>query len=462
MAFIPHTDKDIKQMLDTLGVTNLQTLFDEIPAQLKGRDFAAITEGMSELEMLRLMQSRAKQDPMLENYVGAGAYEHHIPAAVWDIVGRGEFYSAYTPYQAEASQGTLQLLYEYQTMIASLTGMDVANASLYDGATALAEAVLMAVRANRKAKTKQVLVAGSLHPLYREALQTLIGHQGIRLIDLPIDPQSGITAIKQLPHEEGAAVVIAQPNFFGQLEAVNELTDWAHAQDMLVIGVVNPTALAVLSPPGQWGQKGADIACGEGQPLGVPLSAGGPYVGFMACRLAHVRQMPGRIIGRTEDLDGKPGFTLTLQAREQHIRRAKATSNICTNQTLLVIANTIYMALLGPEGLKRVALQSVANARRLVQNLYEAVGIELAYPLANSFHEVVLKLPCPAKALVSKMLKEGIFAGYDLGQFHSAWENHLLVCVTETKDMAAISRYVAAVERSLACIKTGCLEGVSC
>ena len=297
-----------------------------------------------------------------------------MPAAVWAIVSRGEFYSAYTPYQAEASQGTLQLLYEYQSMMASLTGMDASNASLYDGATALGEACLMAVRAHRKSKSARILLPAALNPRYRDVVKAVAGNQRLAFELLSYDDRGGHTPAASLERYRGedvTALVIQQPNFFGTLEDVDELTDRAHEMGMLVIAVVNPVSLALLKPPGEWGARGADIVCGEGQPLGVPLSSGGPYFGFMTTRMEHIRQMPGRIIGRTVDLDGKPGYTLTLQAREQHIRRSKATSNICTNQGLLVTAATIYMSLLGPRGLAQVAAACMERSAALVDALAE-------------------------------------------------------------------------------------------
>src|SRR5690606_29128097 len=364
MSFIPHTENEIREMLDAIGVDSIERLFDEIPAELRIDDLHGVPEALSEMEISRIMHARAQRDGQYLNFIGAGAYEHHIPAAVWEITTRGEFYSAYTPYQAEASQGTLQLLYEYQSMMSSLTGLDVANASLYDGASALAEAVLMAVRANRRSTSRRILMPRTVHPVYRRVVDSIVRNQQVAIEELDYDPSGGHlnpASLERFAGEDITALVIPQPNFFGVLEETGALTDWAHANGALVIAVINPIALALLSPPGEWGSEGADIACGEGQPLGVPLSSGGPYFGFMSCKKAYVRQMPGRIVGRTQDLDGREGFTLTLQAREQHIRRSKATSNICTNQGLLVTAATIYMSLLGAEGLARVAAACHAN-----------------------------------------------------------------------------------------------------
>lgn len=436
MPFIPHTEADVSAMLGAIGVDTIDDLFDEIPEALRSGGLTRVPEGLSEMEVARLMQERAERDGRYLNFIGAGAYEHHIPAAVWQIVTRGEYYSAYTPYQAEASQGTLQLLYEFQTMMASLTGMDVSNASLYDGASGLAEAVLMAVRSHRDAR--RILMPKTVHPHYRRVVQSIVSAQNIDLVEIDFDAKSGVTG--EVSGEAFAALVIPQPNFFGCLENVDRLTDWAHAQGGLVIGVVNPTAMALLKPPGLWGAKGADIAVGEGQPLGVPLSSGGPYFGFMCCKQALVRQMPGRIIGRTVDLDGKPGFALTLQAREQHIRRAKATSNICTNQGLLVTAATIYMSLLGPEGLKRVALASHANTQQLVAKLTQIPGVRLAFS-GPRFHEAVLQLDLPVATALHELETHGITGGYDLSHLYPELGHALMVCATETKTVADLEKF---------------------
>jgi glycine dehydrogenase subunit 1 len=401
------------------------------------------------------MSERAAADGQKLNFIGAGAYEHHVPAAVWAIVTRGEFYSAYTPYQAEASQGTLQLLYEFQSMMASLTGMAASNASLYDGATALAEACLMAVRAHRKSKSQRILVPAAVNPDYRDVLQAVAGGQKLAFDLLPYDSRGGVTTTASLEKYRGqdiTALVIQQPNFFGNLEDVDALTDWAHEAGMLVIAVVNPMSLAVLKPPGEWGTKGADIVCGEGQPLGVPLSSGGPYFGFMTTRMEHVRQMPGRIVGRTVDLDGKPGFTLTLQAREQHIRRSKATSNICTNQGLLVTAATIYMSLVGPQGLAKVASTCIERTAELVAALGSVPGVRVAFN-GPRFHEAVLLLDRPVPGVLEALAARGIVGGVDISREYPSLGNALLVCATETRtpgDIATYARALADVMQSAA------------
>lgn len=443
MPFVPHTEQEVQEMLAALGVEQIDDLFEEIPAALKGASLDAIPTGMNEMEVTRLMRSRAQADVQPICFVGAGAYDHHIPAAVWELTTRGEFYSAYTPYQAEASQGTLQQIYEFQTMISELTGLYAANASLYDAATGLAEAVLMAVRANRKAKSKRILIPRTIHPRYRQVVETIVAPQGIELVDAPLDAAHGridAEALGRFEDEQFAAMVIPQPNFFGVLEEVDSLTDWAHSMKALAIAVVNPVSLALLSPPGEWGSAGADIACGEGQPLGIPMSSGGPYFGFMATRKEHVRQLPGRIVGKTVDLEGNSGYTLTLQAREQHIRRSKATSNICTNQGLMVTAATIHMSLLGGEGLMRVAAACHDQTNELVSRLTALNGVELLFD-SPFFHEAALRLPLPVDQVLARLAEQGILGGYDLSRDYPELGSALLVCATETRTSAEIDHY---------------------
>lgn len=444
MPYIPHTDEDIKAMLNSIGVSATNSLFDEIPVNLRYEELKNIPSGVPEMEMLQDAQKLAQSNRNGICFIGAGSYEHHIPAAVWEIASRGEFLTSYTPYQAEASQGTLQLLYEFQTMIAELTGMDVANASLYDGATALAEAVLMSIRINKQSKARRVLVAGTMHPFYRETLETIMRNQHIEIITLPFDTKQGTTmlaALENYTNVDITSMVMVQPNFFGCLEQVDALTDWAFSNNTVSIACVNPVSLALLKQPGQWGTHGVDIVCGEGQPLGVPMASGGPYFGFFSTRMEHVRQMPGRLIGRTLDQDGKPGFTLTLQAREQHIRRAKATSNICTNQGLLVTAATIHMSLLGPAGLKSVAQQCHLNTMELVDNLTQIPGVERAFS-SPCFHEVLLTLNRPVDDVLCELSKRGIEGGCHVAPHYPELANTLLVCATEMRTGQEIRLYV--------------------
>ena len=443
MPYIPHTDADVRTMLDRIGVATIDALFDEIPKELRVDALPGVPEALTEMDISRLAALRAAGDGGRLNFIGAGAYEHHIPAPVWALATRGEIYSAYTPYQAEASQGTLQIMYEYQSMIAGLTAMDASNASLYDGASALAEACLMAVRAHRRSKSARILVPSTVNPVWRRVAGVITEGQRLALEILPYDAASGRIDPKSLEPYAGqdlTAIVIQQPNFFGQLEDVEALTRFARANGALVIAAVNPVALALLAPPGDWGEGGADIACGDAQPFGVPLSSGGPYVGFMACRMEHVRQMPGRIAGRTLDAEGKSGYTLTLQAREQHIRRGKATSNICTNQGLLMTAATIHLALLGPVGLERVAAACAARTRELVAALTTIDGVRAAFA-GPRFHEAVLQLDRPAAPLLEALAAEGIVGGLDLSEDYPELGPAILVCATETRTPADIAQY---------------------
>ncbi len=455
MPFTPHTQDDIRDMLDVIGAGSIDDLFSEIPASLRQAPLERVPAQLNEAQITRLMHERADQDGRWLNFIGAGAYEHHIPAAVWQIATRGEFYSAYTPYQAEASQGTLQVLYEYQSMMSSLTGMEATNASLYDGASALAEAVLMAVRLHKT--SKRVLLPATVHPTYARVVRTIVSNQGIELVDVAYERDTGrvgLSALDQAAGGDCAALVVPQPNFFGLLEDVHGLSDWAHARGILLIALVNPVSLAILVPPGAWGQHGADIAVGEGQPLGVPLANGGPYFGFMSCRQAHVRQMPGRIVGRTLDAEGRPGFTLTLQAREQHIRRSKATSNICTNQGLAVTAATIHMALLGAQGLRRVALACHANLQGLLDRVGRTCGLRARFP-GPYFHEAVLNLGRPADAVLERMRSAGLLGGIDLGSYDPELAGTVLICTTETKTAADLDRYAAVLSEALAAVRAG-------
>ncbi len=443
MPFIPHTAEDVREMLGAIGAPSIEALFDEIPPGLRIERLVGVPDGLNEQDIARLMHKRADRDRIRLSFLGAGAYEHHIPAAVWELALRGEYYTAYTPYQAEASQGTLQLIYEYQSMMSALTGLDVSNASLYDGASALAEACLMALRIRRKDRTRRILVPESLNPRYRAVLRTICSAQEVEFHELAFDRTSGRiaeAALAQAP--EAAALVVAQPNFFGGIEEVDRLEHYARERGLFLIASVNPTGLALFKPPGSWGEKGADLACGEGQPLGSPLSSGGPYFGFMTCRKAHVRQLPGRLVGRTLDARGREGFVLTLQAREQHIRRSKATSNICTNQGLAVTAATIYLALLGPEGLRRVAAASHVRTRQLLERCMVR-GLKPRFDTAY-FHEVAIDLGQDAEAVLASLATEGILGGYPLGRDWPELADSLLVCATETKTEDDLDQYAEA------------------
>ena len=464
MPFVPHTPEDVRAMLARIGADTVEELFDEIDPRLRQADFSALPEGESEMALLAEFTARARRDETGPCFLGAGCYDHHVPAAVWDIAGRGEFLTAYTPYQAEASQGTLQLIYEYQSMMAALTGMEVSNASVYDGGSALAEAVLMAVRARKRGRRTapndgagaaddvvSVAVPGACHPLYLAAARSIVANQGIELVETGFG-QDGAASLDALDNAAGprafAAMVVQQPSFFGVIEPVDELVAWADDHGASTIAVVNPVALGLLKPPGEWNGGGVDIACGDGQPLGVPMASGGPSFGFLCARQRHVRQMPGRLVGRTVDSAGKPGFTLTLQAREQHIRRGKATSNICTNQGLLVTAATIHMALLGPHGLRAVASACHERAGELIAALTSIDGVTRPFA-APFFHECVLDVGRDADDVANALAAAGVVGGLPLRRYMPGFDNRLLVCATEKRTTAEIARFRDALARIL-------------
>ncbi len=434
-------------MLSALGIGSSDSLFDEIPQTLRAKNLN-LPAGLNEQAMLHYFRQRVRKDGYDLSFLGAGAYEHHIPAAVWELAGRGELMTAYTPYQAEASQGSLQIIYEYQSMMCQLTGMEVANASVYDGASALAEAILMAVRINERHTNKKVLCLGAVHPHYLETARTLTQAQDIVIEHQGWQADSGRAELPQ--KGEYAAVVVQQPNFFGVLESVNSIADWAHRQKALLVALVNPTSLALLRPPGEWGEKGADIVVGEGQPLGIPLSGGGPYLGFMCTRKSMVRQLPGRIVGRTVDRENNSGFTLVLQTREQHIRRSKATSNICTNQGLLAAAAAIYLSLLGPEGLKKTALACHQNTRWLRDRLSTIPSVKPRFSSAF-FHECVLEFDRDAEGIHRAVSDQGILAGLPLGGYYPKLKNSLLLCATETRSTEDMERLAKVLEQVISC-----------
>lgn len=422
-----------------LDIGSVDELFDEIPNQLRDPDFGHLPTGLSEMEMLQTLTNRAKQDEGTTCFLGAGSYDHYIPAAVWDLASRGEYYTAYTPYQAEASQGALQLIFEFQSMMTNLTGMEVANASVYDGATALAEAILMSVRLQRRTKSLKVLIAGAVNPLYLATAKTLVSSQGIELVQADWD--DGGVEVGDYSDRDFAAVVVQQPNFFGHLEHVDAITNYTHERGSLLIALVNPITLALLKPPGLWGEEGADIVCGDGQPLGVPMSSGGPSYGFICTRKSFVRQLPGRIVGRTVDRDLRTAYTLTLQAREQHIRRAKATSNICTNQGLLVTASTIFMSLVGSDGLRKALMKSCENLRTLIEKLTARAGVRVKYS-RPFLHECVIEFPDRARRYADYLLQHDVLAGLVLEDYlGSSYAKDLLICTTERRSAEEIDRF---------------------
>ncbi|MEB3283936.1 MAG: aminomethyl-transferring glycine dehydrogenase subunit GcvPA [Candidatus Sericytochromatia bacterium] len=438
-AYLPLSSVDRQAMLEEVGFTSFEEMIQHIPASLRLQQLD-LPPGKSELEVQGTMRGWAASNhtPDKLSFLGAGVYQRFIPAAVDAIVSRSEFYTAYTPYQPEVSQGTLQYTYEYQTLICQLTGMDVSNASLYDGSTAMAEAAFMAMRITGRRK---ILVAGSVHPEYLEVLNTYARGPEASIEVLPLT--NGRLSHDQIRAEalEGAAcLVVACPNFFGLVEEMPQLSETIHAAGGLLVAVVEPTSLAVLTPPGEYG---ADIVVGDGQSLGNMSQFGGPHVGFMACRSEHFRQLPGRIVGATQDSRGEKAYTLTLQTREQHIRREKATSNICTNQALCALAVTVYLSLAGPQGLLSVAELSADRAHHLAQAIAEIPGFSLAFdgPFINEF---VVRSRFPVQQVLDHLQNQGILGGVPLKTWFPDREDCFLIAVTEINDVESLQRLMSA------------------
>jgi glycine dehydrogenase subunit 1 len=443
MEYIPNTPDDHKTMLATIGVERVEDLLREVPESVRLRRPLALPPALTELEVRREIGGLLGENAHAERlvcFLGAGAYDHAIPSIVPFLASRSEFSTSYTPYQAEMSQGLLQTIYEFQTMICELTGMDVANASMYDGASALAEGALMACRVTKRS---HLVVPETIHPHARAVVTTYL--QGISHPIHRIPSRDGrvdLMALEAEVTDETAAVLIQHPNFFGSLEDVEAVARIAHARGALVVASVDPLSLGVITPPGTWG---ADIAVGEGQALGNAMSFGGPYVGFMATKKDFMRQIPGRIVGATVDTKGRPGYCLTLQAREQHIRRERATSNICTNQALMALTASIYMATLGPAGLREVGEQCLAKARYAADRIAALPGYSRPFA-APSFKEFVVKTSRPPAELNARLLKAGIMGGLDLGAFDPSWAGLWLLCVTEKRTREEIDRLVVVLE----------------
>jgi glycine dehydrogenase subunit 1 len=441
MRFAPHTDDDVREMLARIGLDGLDQLFEQIPPSVRLDRPLDLPEGVSEMEILADLRGLAAANRSADDLVcfaGAGAYDHYVPSVVWALAGRSEFYTSYTPYQPELSQGVLQALFEYQSMICELTGLEVSNASLYDGATALAEAVNLARSAPGR---DRVLVSEAVDPRYVETLRTYGRGAGYEPEVFPVRDGRGGN-----PQVEGdvAAVIVQHPNRYGILEPARELFGTAHAGGARAIQVFDALSLGVLAPPGD---LRADIAVAEGQVLGNHLNFGGPYLGVIATRLDDVRRMPGRIVGETVDVDGKVGYVLTLQAREQHIRREKATSNICTNQTLMAIAATVYLSWLGPGGLAELGRRCVAKAAYTADRLCEIPGVEALFPGAPFFKEFAVRLPRPAAEVRDELIGRGFLAGVPLPD---ADGHALLVAVTERRTKAEIDALAGAMREVLA------------
>jgi glycine dehydrogenase subunit 1 len=443
MDFIPHTDAERKDMLAAIGVSQFEDLVKDLPIQT---DPLNIPAGLAEGEVLRLAHELASKNQApgkLHFFLGAGAYDHYSPAAITALMSRGEFLTSYTPYQPEVSQGTLQTLYEFQSMICELMAMDVCNAGMYEGASALAEAVLLALRETGR---KEVLVPQTLHPDYKAVVTTYTSEIGVSLIEIPhVQGLLDLDFIKKHLNDKTAAIIIQNPNFFGCLEPVRAIGPLAKAAGALFIAAVNPISLGLVIPPGEYD---ADIAVAEGQPLGIPVGYGGPYLGLFTCKEKWLRKMPGRLVGQTKDIDGKRAFVLTLQAREQHIRREKATSNVCTTTALIAECSTFYMALLGKQGLRDMSSQNLAKSHYAFDQLRQIPGVRAPFT-APFFNEFVLQTKIPADVLQQKLIAQGIVGGLPLKKWHPELENASLWCITETKTKADIDLLAKALREVL-------------
>lgn len=444
MPYSPMTEADKEAMLAAIGVQSVDDLFADIPEQIRMKEPLNLPKGMAEAEVRRHVEGLAAKNVDVTRYacfLGAGAYDHLIPAAVGQLVSRSEFYTSYTPYQPEMTQGVLQATYEYQTHIAQLTGMDLANASIYDGATALAEAALVACAHTRREK---VLIPQTVHPEYRQVVHTYLRHQNLEVVEVPYeDGVTDMERLKDMLDDKTAAVVVQQPNFFGSLEEARAFGELAEKHGALLIAcIADPLTLGVLEAPGAYG---AHIAVGEGQPLGNSLSFGGPYLGFFAAKDDLVRRIPGRIAGATVDKDGNPGYVLTLQTREQHIRRERATSNICTNQALNALVAAVYLTLLGKQGVRDVAYQSLQKAHYAQRAITALPGFSAVWQ-RPFFHEFVVRTTADPEELVQRLLEHQILGGLPLGRFYPELSDCMLFCVTEARTKEEIDRLVTALE----------------
>lgn len=443
MRYLPHTDVDIRQMLETIGVDHIDDLFSGIPKSCRLQSSLNLPAALSESEALQVLRNLAEQNAKVSDwdcFLGGGAYNHFIPAVVDHLISRSEFYTAYTPYQPEISQGTLQAIFEFQTLICQLTGMDVANASMYDGASACAEAVLLAIRSGKK--RRKVLLSEALHPQYRETVATYCRYLDVELLDVPAtDGETDQQQLLALLDDQVAAVAVGYPNYFGQIENLQALSDAAHnAGAKLIAAVAEPLALGLFKAPGD---LGADVVVGEGQSFGIPLSFGGPGIGFFAVKQKDMRALPGRLVGETVDLDGKRGFVLTLATREQHIRREKATSNICSNQGMCTLMVGIFLALHGKQGLRKLAELNYAKAAYAKQQIAALKGFSLAFA-GETFNEFVVCCDEPLADLQKRLEQEGILPGISLVKDYPQLNNGLLICVTEQNSREQIDRLVAA------------------
>ncbi|MCJ8330511.1 MAG: aminomethyl-transferring glycine dehydrogenase subunit GcvPA [Lentisphaeria bacterium] len=447
MPYIANTDTDRGVMLKSIGVADIDELWASAGISTPKPELSSIAEGKSEYEVIQYLSKLADRNAHdLTCFLGSGFYDHFIPSVVGEITGRGEFYTAYTPYQPEASQGTLQAMYEYQSNICRLTGMDVANASLYDGGTALFEGMMMGLRVNKK--RDKVVMAGTVSPIYREMIKCYSQNLDINLNISPVpddDTATNLNEFKAMLDDDTAVMLVQYPNVFGTVEDWTDMVSYAHEKGIICVCSSYPIALSLCKSPGE---MGFDVACGEGQSLGIPLSFGGPYLGFIACKPKQMRQMPGRIVGRTVDMDEKDAYVLTLQAREQHIRRDKATSNICTNEGLCALAATVYFAAIGKEGFIELGKLCSAKASFAREQLLQIDGVE-PVGQAHFFNEFVVRLPMDAGELVGRMIDKGFAAGFPLGRYYEERKNDLLIAVTEKRSKEEIKAFAVALEACL-------------
>ncbi|ETI67339.1 aminomethyl-transferring glycine dehydrogenase subunit GcvPA [Neobacillus vireti] len=436
--YLPMTEEDKRAMLETIGVSSIDELFSDIPEKVRFKGEYNIKAAKSETALMKELFLLADRNADLKrnvSFLGAGVYDHYMPVIVDHVISRSEFYTAYTPYQPEISQGELQAIFEFQTMICELTGMDVANSSMYDGGTALAEAAMLSAG---HTKRKTILVSSAVHPEYRDVLKTYAKGQYLEVVEVPV--KNGITdveALKGLVNDDVAAVIVQYPNFFGRIEPLKEVEEITHASKGLFVVNSNPLSLGLLTPPGKFG---ADIVTGDAQPFGIPTAFGGPHCGYFAVTNKLMRKVPGRLVGQTVDDQGRRGFVLTLQAREQHIRREKATSNICSNQALNALAASVAMTALGKKGVREMAAANLQKAH-YAKTAFKEAGFEIVYD-GHSFNEFVVKLNKPVKEVNQKLLQNGIIGGYDLGRDYSELANHMLIAVTEQRTKEEIDIFV--------------------
>jgi glycine dehydrogenase subunit 1 len=436
--YLPMTEQDKKTMLEAIGVSSIDELFSDIPEKVRFKGEYNIKAAKSETDLMKELFNMASRNADLKrnvSFIGAGVYDHYMPVIVDHVISRSEFYTAYTPYQPEISQGELQAIFEFQTMICELTGMDVANSSMYDGGTALAEAAMLSAG---HTKRKTIVVSSAVHPESRDVLKTYAKGQYLNVIEVPVkDGVTDLDALKGLVNEDVAAVIVQYPNFFGRVEPLKELEEVIHANKSMFVVSSNPLSLGVLTPPGKFG---ADIVIGDAQPFGIPTAFGGPHCGYFAVTTKLMRKVPGRLVGQTTDDQGRRGFVLTLQAREQHIRRDKATSNICSNQALNALAASVAMTALGKKGVREMAAANLQKAH-YAKNAFKEAGFEVGYD-GHSFNEFVVKLTKPVKEINQNLLQKGIIGGYDLGRDYSELANHMLIAVTEQRSKEEIDTLV--------------------